>query len=129
MVSGVKSLKKSDIVILIEAAIKDQVKIQAKMPEAGAIKSVVTQVVIQAAMAVVLAMTEADAGPISDATCMRPFNWNAPNKHGQLLNSEMKVTKILQTKTYELTEEEKVPIIKNWLDREHSQLKTSFHKF
>ena len=45
------------------------------------------------------------------------FNWNATDKYGELLCFELEVMNIIQTKTCELTEEEKVPIIKNWLGR------------
>ena len=38
----------------------------------------------------------------------------------------MEVINRLQTKTYELTEEEKVPILKNWLGREGLQLIQTF---
>ena len=38
----------------------------------------------------------------------------------------MEVTNKLQINTYELTEEEKVPIMKNWLGREGPQLVKTF---
>ena len=43
------------------------------------------------------------------------FNWNAPDKYVELLHCEMEITDILKTKVYKLTEEEEVPIIKNWV--------------
>ena len=45
-------------------------------------------------------------------------NWNAPDKYVELLNFKNDVPNIFQMKTYELTEEEKVPIIKTWLGME-----------
>ena len=54
------------------------------------------------------------------------FNCNDQDKYVELFNSEMKVTNILLTKTYEVTEEEKVPIIKNGLGREGLQLIQTF---
>ena len=54
------------------------------------------------------------------------FNWNAPDKHVDLLDFKMEVTNILQTKMYEMTEEEKVLIIKDWLVREGLQLIHTF---
>ena len=82
-----------------------------------------------------MALREADAGPKSwpntdslrevhrqrhlrSALKQPSFNWNVLVKYVELLNFEMEVTNILEMKMYLLTEEEKVPIIKNWLDRE-----------
>ena len=73
---------------------------------------------------------EADVGPRSgasaaslrkthphrhgEAALKQPLlNWNATDKYVELLNFQMEVTNILQTKTYELTEEELVPTIQN----------------
>ena len=42
--------------------------------------------------------------------------------YSELLNFEMEVTKILETKSYDLTNEKKVLVIKNWIDREGLQL-------
>ena len=45
------------------------------------------------------------------------------------MNIEMQVTNIPETKAYELTEEEKVPVIKNWLGWKGLQLlQTSTHE-
>ena len=54
------------------------------------------------------------------------FKWNASEDGVEVLNFKMEVTNILQMKMYELTEEEKVPIIKNWLGREGLQLIKTF---
>ena len=40
----------------------------------------------------------------------------------ELLSFEKEVTYMLQTKTYEYNEEDKVPVIRNWLGREGLQL-------
>ena len=48
------------------------------------------------------------------------------DKYVELHNFEMKATSILQMKIYELTEEEKVPLIKNCLGREDLQLINAF---
>ena len=45
------------------------------------------------------------------------FNRNASEKYVELLSFEMEATNILQTKTYKLIEEEKIPVIMNWLRR------------
>ena len=44
----------------------------------------------------------------------------------ELLNFEIEVTNILQTRTYELNDEVKVPIIKNWLGKGGLQLIQTF---
>ena len=89
---------------------------------------------VQAATAKVMAMREVDAGPTAGTnmansveacwhrhgglTLRKPsFNWNTPDKYIALSGFEREVTNILHTKTYELNEEEKVPIIKNSLRR------------
>ena len=36
----------------------------------------------------------------------------------KLMNFEMEVTNILETKAYKLIDEEKVPVIRNWLGQE-----------
>ena len=41
------------------------------------------------------------------------FNWKMPDRYIELLNFEMAVTKILQTRTYELNVDEKTPTIKS----------------
>ena len=46
------------------------------------------------------------------------FDWKAPDRYVELLNFEMEVANILQPKAYDLNDEEKVSIIKNWLGRE-----------
>ena len=50
------------------------------------------------------------------------FNWNAQDRYIELLNFKIKVMNIPKTKTYELTDEEKVPVTKNWLGMEGLQL-------
>ena len=81
---------------------------------------------IQASRVVVMVLKETDAGPrpgtrtvsLREAHRRRhgrsalkqpSFNWNATGKYIELLSFEMEVTNILQTKTYELNEEEKLP--------------------
>ena len=80
-------------------------------------------------MAVVMAIRNVHAGPVSststasmgDACSQRNgrsalkqlfFNWNAPDMNVEYLSLEMEVTNILQTETYEPTEEEKVLVVK-----------------
>ena len=84
-------------------------------------------------------MTEVGTGPISGtktaslqeaqkgmAAKQPSFDWNAPNKYLELLYFEMEVRNIPETKMYIVTEEEEVPIIKNWVGREGSQLIQTF---
>ena len=53
---------------------------------------------------------------------MKPvFNWDAQDRYVKLVNFEMEVTNILESKAYELSRT-KVPLIKNWLDWEGLQL-------
>ena len=94
------------------------------------------QAAIQAAMT---AVWQTNAGPTSGTNMVNlgdvcrhryggpalrqlSFNWNAPDMYTELLSFEMEVTNTSETKTYELNEEEKVPIIKKWLGREGMQL-------
>ena len=46
------------------------------------------------------------------------FNWKAPDRYVELLNFEMEVANKFQAKAYYLNDKEKVPVLKNWLDRE-----------
>ena len=48
------------------------------------------------------------------------------DRYAELLNFEMKFTYILETKAYALTDEENVPVIKNWLGWEGLQLIKTF---
>ena len=99
---------------------KKIIESQVEMTESEAIQTIVTQAAIQAGTAAVMAIREADAGPISGAytattgeanrqRCGGPglkqsfFNWNALNKYVQLLHFKMEVVKILQMKTCEIT--------------------------
>ena len=43
------------------------------------------------------------------------FNWDALDRYVKLMNFKMKVMYILDTRAYELTDEEKVPVIKKLL--------------
>ena len=43
------------------------------------------------------------------------FNWNAQDNYVEVLNCEMEVINFLQTKVYALTDEENIPVMKNWL--------------
>ena len=102
--------------------------------------------VIQAGMVVMMTMREAHTGPASSAKTWgfgdahrqlhsRPaleqpsFNWNAPEKYVKLLSFEMEAMNILQTTTYKLTDEEKVLVIKNCLDRQELHLIQIFTHF
>ena len=115
------------------------IEIETEMAELEAIQTVATQVAIQAAMAAVMVMMEVDAGPTSGTNAVSSgeacrhrhgvpalrqpsFNWNTPDDYVELLSFEMEVTNILQARTYKLTEDETVPIIRNWLGREGLQL-------
>ena len=49
------------------------------------------------------------------------FDWKASDRYVELLNFEMEVANVHQAKVYDLYDEEKVPVIKNWLGREGLQ--------
>ena len=99
------------------------------MAESEAIQTAITQVAIQLVTAAVMALREAETGPASGSSTAnaeevhRPryggptlpqwsFNWKTPNKYVGLLNFEMDVTNTLQTRIYELHDEEKVSYYK-----------------
>ena len=54
------------------------------------------------------------------------FNWDTQDRYAELVNFEMEVTNILETRAYGLTDDEKVPVIKNWLCWEGLQLIRAF---
>ena len=58
------------------------------------------------------------SGPVLETPM---FSWMMEDIYVELMNYEMEVTNILETKVYELTDEEKVPVIKHWLDQEGLQ--------
>ena len=49
------------------------------------------------------------------------FNWKAPDRYVELLNFQKGVANVFQAKVYDLSDEEKVPITRNWLGREGLQ--------
>ena len=59
---------------------------------------------------------------VRQASC----NWNAHDKYVELLYFEMEVKNILQMKAYKLSEEEKLPTMKNLPGREGLQLIQKF---
>ena len=109
---------------------------QTEMAGSEGIQAIVYQAAIKVATAVMMGLKDADVGPWPAAAAgprelqrhdrpalERPsLNWNAQDMYTELLNSEVEVMNILQTRTYELTGEENAPIIKNWLGREGLQL-------
>ena len=54
------------------------------------------------------------------------FKQDAQDRYVERLNFEREVIIILETRVYELTDEEKVPVIKNWLGQEGVQLMKIF---
>ena len=107
------------------------------MAESEGIKKLVNQAAAQAAKTDMMALGDAKAWPWPNPVVShrepwrqrhnRPilvspvFNWGYQDRYTELMNFKM-VTNILETKVYEITEEEKVPVIKNWLDQEDLQL-------
>ena len=98
------------------------------MAESEGIKGILNKVAIQVTTAVMMAFRNMDAGtqPTTTANyrelqrqmCSRPivekplFNWDAKDRYVELVTFDMEVMSILQTRAYELTDEEKVPVIK-----------------
>ena len=54
------------------------------------------------------------------------FNWGKQDRYVEPMNFKMEVSNILECKAYALSEEEKVPVIKNWLGWEGLQLIQTF---
>ena len=54
------------------------------------------------------------------------FTWVAQERYFELMNFDMELFNILQSNVYELSEEEKVPVIKYWLGQEGLQLIQTF---
>ena len=54
------------------------------------------------------------------------FNWAGQNRYVELINFKMAFKNILETKAYELSEEDKVPGIKNCVGQEDLQLIQTF---
>ena len=100
------------------------------------------QEVVQATTVVMMALRGPDVGlhlaPVSnlskpqwqrhgDLALEKPlFNWNVQDRYVELMNFEMKVMNILETKAYELTDKERVPVIKRLLGQESLQLMKTF---
>ena len=85
------------------------------------------QVAVQVAMAVMMALRDVKGRPkttimvgsrepqrqrSSGPILVKPaFNWGTQDRYVKLMNSEIGVTNILETKVNELTKKEKVPVI------------------
>ena len=58
---------------------------------------------------------------------MKPiFNRHTPDRYVKLLNFQLEVINILQTRKYGINEEERIPVTKNWLDQEGLLLMKTF---
>ena len=99
------------------------------MAESEAFQAAVMQAAIQAATVAVMVLREADARPASGTrmtstgeackhrhggTALRQpsIDWTVPDRYAEHLYFEMEVTNVIQTRTFELHDEEKVPLIK-----------------
>ena len=100
---------------------------------------------IQAATAVVIVLREVDVGTSSGTSTASlreargqrhgglglkqpSVDTNVADRYVELLNFEMKVTNIPQAKTYELKEDEKVPILKKLVRQRGSPTHQNFHE-
>ena len=110
------------------------------MAGSESIKEVVNQVAIQTSTAVMRAFTGTEAGPKPSTMqnqwetqrgmegwyCRNRFNLDMPDRHVELLNFKLQVTNILETRAYEISCEERIPVIKNLLDQEGLLLMGTF---
>ena len=46
------------------------------------------------------------------------FNWEVQEKCNELLNFEMQIKDIFMTKSYDISDSERVPVVMNWLEYE-----------
>ena len=97
-------------------------------------KRIVNQKAVQTATAVMMTFRDTETGPSLTTTQNQwknqrwgnrrlvmeklRFNWDMPDRHVQLLNFQLEVTDILETKVYEINDDERIPVIKNWLGSE-----------
>ena len=97
------------------------------MAESANIKDMVNQVAIKAVTAVMMTLRDVEAGPwpTTAAIHSKPqrqrhsgpvleklaSNWGTQDRYAELMNFKMEVSNILETKAYELSEEEKAPLI------------------
>ena len=54
------------------------------------------------------------------------FSWNTPGRYVELLNFQYEVMTILETRVYKINDEERRPVIKNWLGKEGLLLMETF---
>ena len=57
------------------------------------------------------------------------FDLKIPDKYAELISFKMEVINILQTRTYEINDEEKVPIIKELARKGGTSVNTNIHTF
>ena len=110
------------------------------MVKSEAIQKAIMKATIQTATAAAKALEEADTRPNSGTSTAkigeahRPrhsrsalrqvsFNWKTLDRYVELLNFEMEVTDILQTRTYELNDEQSINAVYN----KHSQILKKRH--
>ena len=93
-------------------------------------QAVIVQAAIEAVMAAIRAMVEADPPtephtrrsspeephrPRWAGTVLRQpaFNWKGPDRYVELLNFEMEIAKVLQTRVHDVSDKEHVPMVKD----------------
>ena len=101
------------------------------MAESENIKEAVSQVAVQMAMVVMIALRDIETGLwltiiVSHREPQRQkysglipvklaLNWGAKDRYSELMNFEMEVLTILENKSYEFLGEQEVPVTKYWL--------------
>ena len=113
------------------------------MAQSEGIKQIVNQVAIQAAMTVMMALREQRQDPNKPLQLVIEGHKDKGKEDQYLQNSiqlghsgqicwihefEIGITNFVQIKANELTEEEKVPVIKKWLGQEGLQLIQTFSR-
>ena len=114
-------------------------KIQTEMADSKSIKEIVNQVSVQAVMII---SRDSDTA-LWKATMLNQcenhrqrnegleleklrFNRDEPDRYVELLNFQLEVMNILETRAHKINDEERIPAIKNWLGMEGLMLLETF---
>ena len=86
------------------------------MAESEGIQAILNQIAIQAVTAVLMVLRDTNAWP---RTAANTASLRQPPRYMTDQNCfKMEIMNILKTKTYDLADEEKFLVIRNWLDRD-----------
>ena len=112
------------------------------MPNFESIKEIVIQAAMQAATAVIMAFRDTETGPWPVRTpnqwenqrqrngglvLEKPrFVWDVSDSYVKLLNFQLEAMNILETRAFEINDEERMQVTKNWLGRDGLLLMLTF---